>query len=115
FVIVKREMETLHDQSLKKVVSDRGGEFLNEKFKSLSETQGFIHVFSPAHTPQHNGFAKRENRTILEKARCILNGSNLPNSYWAEAINTSTILSNIIPTPSRRNLSPYSLWKRTPP
>ncbi|MBW0499166.1 hypothetical protein O181_038881 [Austropuccinia psidii MF-1] len=107
FVIVKKEMETLHDQSLKKVVSDCGGEFLNEKFKSLSEAQGFTHIFSPANTPQHNGFAERAKRTILEKARCILNGSNLPDSYWAEAINTSKILSKIIPTPSRRNLSPY--------
>ncbi|MBW0507748.1 hypothetical protein O181_047463 [Austropuccinia psidii MF-1] len=107
-------METLHNQSLKKVLSDRSGEFLNEKFKSLSEAQGFTHVFLPIDTPKHNGFSGRANRTILEKAQCILNSSNLPNSYWAEAINTSAILSNLIPTSSRKNLSPYSLWKRTP-
>ncbi|MBW0536313.1 hypothetical protein O181_076028 [Austropuccinia psidii MF-1] len=108
-------METLHDRSLKKVVSDRGGEFLNKKFKSLLEAQGFTHVFLPADTPQQNGFAERANWTILEKAWCILNTSNLSSSYWEEAINTSTILSNLTPTPSRKNLSPYSLWKRTPP
>ncbi|MBW0536664.1 hypothetical protein O181_076379 [Austropuccinia psidii MF-1] len=81
FVIVKKEMETLHDRLLKKLVSDRGGEFLNEKFKKLLETHG----------------------------------SNLPNTYWAEAINTSTTLCNLVPTPSRNNRSPYSLWKNAPP
>ncbi|MBW0471949.1 hypothetical protein O181_011664 [Austropuccinia psidii MF-1] len=88
FIIVKRMMENIHDHSIKKLVSDHGGEFLNEKFKKLSEEQGFTHFFSPPETPQHKGFAERANRTILEKAWCILSTSNLPNCYWAEAIRT---------------------------
>ncbi|MBW0529588.1 hypothetical protein O181_069303 [Austropuccinia psidii MF-1] len=59
-------MENLHDRTLKKLVSDRGGEFLNHKFKTLSEKCGFQHVFSPAETTQHNGFAERANQ-ILDK------------------------------------------------
>ncbi|MBW0461502.1 hypothetical protein O181_001217 [Austropuccinia psidii MF-1] len=108
-------MENLHDRSLKKLVSDRGGEFLNNNFKLLAETQGFVHVFSPPDTPQHNGYAKRANRTILEKTRCLLNSSGLPNHYWAESLNTAVLLRNLIPTPSRFNLSPYSLWTGNPP
>ncbi|MBW0471258.1 hypothetical protein O181_010973 [Austropuccinia psidii MF-1] len=81
FIIVKRMMENIHDRSIKKLVSDRGGEFLNEKFKKLAEEQGFTHFFSPPETPQHNGFAERANRTILEKARCMPSTSNLPNNY----------------------------------
>ncbi|MBW0536480.1 hypothetical protein O181_076195 [Austropuccinia psidii MF-1] len=115
FVIVKNYMENLHDRSLKKLVSDRGGEFLNNDFKLLAETQGFVHVFSPPDTPQHNGYAERANRTILEKTRCLLNSSGLPNYYWAESLNTAVFLSNLIPTPSRFNLSPYSLWRGNPP
>ncbi|MBW0478816.1 hypothetical protein O181_018531 [Austropuccinia psidii MF-1] len=30
--------------------------------------------------------------------------------YWAEGVNTSAMLSNILPTPSRLNNSPYTLW-----
>ncbi|MBW0533779.1 hypothetical protein O181_073494 [Austropuccinia psidii MF-1] len=45
----------------------------------------------------------------------MLNGSRLPNNYWAEAVLTATMLSNLIPTPSRQNLSPYVLWKGVPP
>ncbi|MBW0538010.1 hypothetical protein O181_077725 [Austropuccinia psidii MF-1] len=115
FIIVKRMMENLHDRSIKKLVSDRGGEFLNEKFKKLSEEQGFIHFFSPPETPQHNGFAERANQTILEKAWCMLSTSNLPNCYWAEAVNTATLLSNFTPMPSRMNNCPFSLWKKTGP
>ncbi|MBW0499101.1 hypothetical protein O181_038816, partial [Austropuccinia psidii MF-1] len=115
FVLVKKAMENFHDRTLKRLVSDRGGEFLNHQFQRLSEECGFKHLMSPAETPQHNGFAERANRTILEKARCLLNGSNLLSTYWAEAVNTATLLSNLTPTPSRVNRSPYSLWKGSPP
>ncbi|MBW0566589.1 hypothetical protein O181_106304 [Austropuccinia psidii MF-1] len=40
----------------------------------------------------------------------MLGASNLPRSYWAEAVNTATMHSNILPTPSRLNKSPYTLW-----
>ncbi|MBW0527885.1 hypothetical protein O181_067600 [Austropuccinia psidii MF-1] len=115
FVIAKKRMENQLNQTLKKIVSDQGGEFLNSEFKNLSNSHGLIHVFSPAYTPEHNGFSKRANWTILEKARCLLNGSNLPNVYWAEAISTATFLSNLIPTPSRHNNSLYALWTKAHP
>ncbi|MBW0492091.1 hypothetical protein O181_031806 [Austropuccinia psidii MF-1] len=100
FVLVKKRMENLHNRALRKLVSDQGGEFLNNQFKKLSEECGFEHVMSPAKTPQRNGFAERANQTILEKAKCILSHSSLPNSYWAKAVNTAMLLSNITPTPS---------------
>ncbi|MBW0541851.1 hypothetical protein O181_081566 [Austropuccinia psidii MF-1] len=115
FTIVKKMMETQEDRSLKKLISDRGGEFLNSHFKELSNECGFIHTFSPAYTPEHNGFAERANRTILEKARCMLNASKLSNSYWAEAVSTATLLSNYTPTPSRHNHSPHMLWTKLSP
>ncbi|MBW0546681.1 hypothetical protein O181_086396 [Austropuccinia psidii MF-1] len=115
FVIVNNYMKNLHDRSLKKLVSDRGGEFLNNDFKILAETQGFVHVFSPADTPQDNGYAEQANRTILEITRFLLNSSGLPNHYWYESLNMAVFLSNLIPNSSRFNLSPYSLWTGNPP
>ncbi|MBW0592328.1 hypothetical protein O181_132043, partial [Austropuccinia psidii MF-1] len=108
-------MESFNDQTLKKLVSDRGGEFLNHQFQNLCEECGFEHLKSPAETPQHNGFSERANQTILEKTCCLLNGSNLSNSYWAEAVNTATLLRNLVPTPSRLNRSPYNIWEGSPP
>ncbi|MBW0537724.1 hypothetical protein O181_077439 [Austropuccinia psidii MF-1] len=88
---------------------------MNKQFSQLAKSQGFIHIFSPSETPQHNGFSERNHSTILEKACCLLNASSLPNHYWAKAVNTSTFLCNISPTPSRHNLSPHALWRGSPP
>ncbi|MBW0532680.1 hypothetical protein O181_072395 [Austropuccinia psidii MF-1] len=65
FVIAKNYMENQQDKNIKKLTSDWGGEFLNEKFKKLAENCGFIHIFSPPETPEHNGYAERFNCTIL--------------------------------------------------
>ncbi|MBW0535535.1 hypothetical protein O181_075250, partial [Austropuccinia psidii MF-1] len=115
FVKWKAFSENFHNTKIKRLVSDRGGEFENERFKQLATSCGFIHTFSPAETPEHNGFAERANRTILDKARCLLIRSSLPQSYWAEAVNTATFLSNLIPTVSRNNKSTFVLWAKKLP
>ncbi|MBW0466040.1 hypothetical protein O181_005755 [Austropuccinia psidii MF-1] len=102
--------KNFNNTRIKNLVSDRGGEFENEQFKHLATSCGLIHIFSPTATPEHNGFAERANRTILNKARCLLIRSNLPRSYWAKAVNTATFLSNLIPTSLRNNKSPFVLW-----
>ncbi|MBW0557710.1 hypothetical protein O181_097425 [Austropuccinia psidii MF-1] len=109
FTIVKNLVETSQNQKVKKIVSDRGGEFVNAEFKRLADESSLIHITSPPYTPQLNGFSERTNRSILEKTRCLLLGANLPNQYWAEAVNHATFLINLIPTPSRDNQSPLYL------
>ncbi|MBW0568413.1 hypothetical protein O181_108128 [Austropuccinia psidii MF-1] len=106
-------MENHHDRKRKILVSDRGGEFLNQKFENLSNECGFVHIFSPPETPEHNGYSKRANHTVMEKACCLMNHSSLPNQYWAEAVNTAIFLSNLSPTLSRENKSPHLLWTNT--
>ncbi|MBW0533980.1 hypothetical protein O181_073695 [Austropuccinia psidii MF-1] len=81
FQATKIAMENTQDKKLKKLVSERGGEFLNNDFKKLSNKCGFIHIFSPPEMPQHNAFAERANQTILQKARCLLGGSNIPANF----------------------------------
>ncbi|MBW0504601.1 hypothetical protein O181_044316 [Austropuccinia psidii MF-1] len=114
FRVTNIAIENIQDRKLKKLVSDRGGEFLNNDFKKRSEECGFMHIMSPPETPQHNAFAERANCTILEKARCLLAGSNLPAQFWADAINTAVFLSNLLPTSSRDWKSPNAMWSRTP-
>ncbi|MBW0535060.1 hypothetical protein O181_074775 [Austropuccinia psidii MF-1] len=110
FMVIKNLVENAQDCKIKKIVSDRGGEFVNAEFQKLANESGFIHVTSPPNTPQLNGFAEHANRTILEKARFLLLGANLPNQFWSEAVSHATFLTNLIPTPSRNNLSPFHLW-----
>ncbi|MBW0463936.1 hypothetical protein O181_003651 [Austropuccinia psidii MF-1] len=115
FKIVKNMIESAHGGKIKKIVSDRGGEFINSEFKQISNESSFIHVTSPPYTPQLNGFAERTNREILEKACCLLLGANIPNQYWEEAVNHATLLINLIPTPSINNQSPLYHWTGNAP
>ncbi|MBW0526733.1 hypothetical protein O181_066448 [Austropuccinia psidii MF-1] len=108
--VKQKLIKNTHDRKIKQLLTDGGGEFVNQQFKDLENKHGFTHIIAPPYTPEHNGIAERANRTILDKAQCLLLTSNLPNQYWAEEINTATFLTNILPTPLKKNLSPYFLW-----
>ncbi|MBW0518046.1 hypothetical protein O181_057761 [Austropuccinia psidii MF-1] len=97
------------------ITTDGGGEILNQQFKELANKKGLKQNVSPPYTPEHNGIAERANRKILEKERCLLLGSKIPHQYWPKAVNTAAYLSNILPTPSRNNFSPYYIWNKRSP
>ncbi|MBW0465590.1 hypothetical protein O181_005305 [Austropuccinia psidii MF-1] len=81
FIIAKNFMENQQNRRMKRLMSDRGGEFVNEKFKKMAEDCGFTHILSPPSTLEHNGYAEGCNCTILKKARCLMSMANLPNHY----------------------------------
>ncbi|GFS60863.1 retrovirus-related Pol polyprotein from transposon TNT 1-94 [Trichonephila inaurata madagascariensis] len=70
---------------VKEVLSDGEGEVINSTVKSILEKFGISSCKSMPYTPQQNGAAKRENRTIVECARSIIYATNLPLKLWAEA------------------------------
>jgi len=49
--------------------------------------------------PQQNGVAERINRTLLEKARCMLSNAVLwdRKAFWTKAISTACFLVNRSP------------------
>ncbi|MBW0488995.1 hypothetical protein O181_028710 [Austropuccinia psidii MF-1] len=94
---------------------DGGAEFVNQNFKDLANRCGVTHNVAPPYTPKHNGFTKRANRMILDKARCLFLNSNLPNKYFAEEVSTATFLNDVIPIPPRNNYSPYYLCLKISP
>ncbi|PNY14437.1 putative copia-type protein, partial [Trifolium pratense] len=62
------------------------------------------------YTPQHNGLAKRRNRTLLNMARCMLKGKGLPKCYWGKAVNTTAYVLNRCPTKRMKDNTPEELW-----
>jgi hypothetical protein len=86
-------IENVQQLTIKEIVSNGGGEFVNHKFKHFTTSRGIGHIVSPPETPEHNGYAERANRTILNKAQALLMTSGLPNSFWAKAVNSSNFLS----------------------
>ncbi|CAB0004504.1 unnamed protein product [Nesidiocoris tenuis] len=100
FKIYKNEVENFTGKKIKFFQTDNGkGEYCNRVFDQFLQENGIQRRLSAPYTPQQNGLAERMNRTLLEKARCMMTDANVPPSLWAEAVHTANYLRNR--TPSR--------------
>nr|GEX70954.1 putative ribonuclease H-like domain-containing protein [Tanacetum cinerariifolium] len=71
---------------------------------------GIKREFSNARTPQHNGVAKRRNRSLIEAARIMLADAKLPDTFWAEAVNTACYVQNRVLVNKAHNKTLYELF-----
>ncbi|GJV38810.1 putative ribonuclease H-like domain-containing protein [Tanacetum coccineum] len=109
------EIENQLDHKVKVIRSDNGTEFKNSVMNQFCEMKGIKREFSVARTPQQNGVAERKNRTLIEAARTMLVDSNLPTTFWAEAVNTACYVLNRVLVIKPHNKTPYELIRgRTP-
>ena len=95
--------------------SDNGGEFIDMRVQDLFENKGINHERSTPYTPQLNGKIERENRTITELARTMLQHRNLPQHLWAEAMATAVYCLNLIPLKNSNGITPYENWYNKTP
>ena len=63
--------------------------------------------------PQQNGVAERMNKTLLERARCMLNQVKLGKHFLAEAVATACYLVNCSPHTALKFKSPQEVWYNT--
>lgn len=91
---ITKDGDQLTKNTIKKLRTDNGGEFLSTEFIEYCKSNGIQHQLTNAYTPQQNGVAERMNRTIVEKAKCLLFDAKLPKTYWAEAVNMATFIIN---------------------
>ncbi|KAM1709691.1 hypothetical protein ACFXTN_000166 [Malus domestica] len=96
--------------SLKKLRSDRGGEFTSTEFNAFCESIGMERQLTVSYTPQQNGVAKRKNRTIVEMAKSMLHEKDLPYKLWGEAVNTTVYLLNRCPTSALNCVTPFEAY-----
>lgn len=106
--INKAENET--GNKVKYFRSDNGLEFLNKDVERIFHKRGIIHQLTVPYTPQQNGKAERENRTLVEAARTMLYSQKLPKTLWAEAVNMAAYVLNRSGKSSVEKKSPYNLW-----
>jgi len=103
----KNLIENQTNRKIKKLRTDNGTEYTSKDFENACKKAGIVHQLSCPYTPQQNGTAERMNRTLVEKARCLLLDAGLPKSYWAEATNMSAFILNNLP---RSEKSPDELF-----
>lgn len=96
--------------TVKKLRCDGGKEFDNKDVAEVLAKEGIEHWIVPPYTPQLNGAAERENRTIVEAARSMRLASKLPKALWAEACNTAAYILNRTAPTSVEGKVPYELW-----
>nr|GFA41287.1 ribonuclease H-like domain-containing protein [Tanacetum cinerariifolium] len=77
------------DLRVKVIRCDNRTEFKNKDMNQFCEIKVIKKEFSVARTPQQNRVAERKNKTLIEAARTMLADSNLPTTFWAEAVNTA--------------------------
>ena len=103
----KLEVEKSLGQSVKILRTDNGGEFTSDKFENYLKREGIKHELTIPKCPEQNGVAERFNRTLVEMVRSMLADSELPKSFWAEALATAVYLRNQCPTKSVEGKTPY--------
>jgi len=103
-------MENQTGKKMKTLRTDNGLEFINKELRQFLDQKGIKHEKTCAYSPQQNGRAERENRTLVEAARTLLHSSRLDKSFWAEAINFTVFTLNRVGKSSQVNKTPFELW-----
>ena len=72
--------QTHTGRKIKVLRSDRGGEYLSDKFQTHLDESGTQHQMTSACTPEQNGVAERLNRTLMNLVRSMLAHKTINNS-----------------------------------
>ena len=86
FKIYKVEVENQLERKVKRLISDRGGEYFSSEFFEFYVEHGVIYERTPSYSPQSNEIAERKNHTLTELANAILETTGLFKEWWGETI-----------------------------
>ncbi|CAH2103986.1 unnamed protein product [Euphydryas editha] len=107
----KELVETQQSKRIKILRSDNGGEFCSAEIENYLKQCGIVHQKTNSYTPEQNGLCERYNRSIVEKARCLLFDAQFQKCLWAEAVNTAVYIINRAPAAGiGDNTTPYEIW-----
>jgi transposase InsO family protein len=87
-----------------------GREFCENEFEEFYKKCGIARQKTTTYTLEQNGVAERMNKTLMEKARCMLSGVGLGKEFWAEAVGTACYLVNRSPSSMLDDKTPKEVW-----
>ncbi|KAK4401996.1 Retrovirus-related Pol polyprotein from transposon TNT 1-94 [Sesamum angolense] len=114
FILFKNEAEIQTGKKLKRLRSDRGGEYESSKFTEYCQAFGIIHEETPPYSPSSNGVAERKNRIFKDMINSLLLISGLPKYLWGETLNTACHILNRVSL-KHNTSTPFKLWKDRKP
>ena len=89
---------------------DQGAEFVNDNLKQWLRGQGIELQTTAPYSPSQNGAAERLNRTLVELARAMMIGANVPMFLWEYALQHAAYLHERTPTKALEGKTPYEAW-----
>ena len=90
--------------------SDNDGEYIsNELLHIWSQFDIQIQHLVP-YTPQQNGVAERNNRSLKEMTTCMLESKKLATNLWVEAMNAAAYIQNRVPHSSMKGKTPFEAY-----
>ena len=75
---------------------------------------GIIQEFSTTETPQLNGEAERLMRALVEAARALCYGGNLPADLWEHAMHYYVYVHNLTPRKELDGKTPWGIFTKHP-
>jgi hypothetical protein len=87
--------------------TDNGSEYLSNEFKNYLKEHGIEHITTAPYCPQSNGKPERLNRTLIDKARCMMIAANISQNLWTAAVENANYLRNRSPSSVLGGVSPY--------
>ncbi|GJX50662.1 retrovirus-related pol polyprotein from transposon TNT 1-94 [Tanacetum coccineum] len=116
FEIFSRKIQNQLECTIVSIRTDHSKESDNKvQFGEFCNANEITHNFSAPLTPQSNGVVERKNRTLQEMSRTMLNEQLLPQTFWCNAVDTSTYLLNQILIRAILGKTPYELLKGRKP
>ncbi|GKB15824.1 retrovirus-related pol polyprotein from transposon TNT 1-94 [Tanacetum coccineum] len=94
---------------VKQIRNDNGTEFRNSELERISLN------FSSPYTPEQYGVTERKNRTLIEAARTMLNGSILSKHFWTQAARIACYTQNRSIIVKRHEKNPYEIFRERIP
>ncbi|WVZ63012.1 hypothetical protein U9M48_012692 [Paspalum notatum var. saurae] len=105
FKIYKAEVENQLERKIKRLRSDRGGEYFPKVFDDFCAEHGIIHERTPPYSPESNGVAERKNRTLIDLVNSMLDTAGMVG----EALLISCHVLNRVPN-KNKDKTPYEEW-----
>jgi transposase InsO family protein len=77
------------DGKVKRIRSDNDTEFKNTQVEDYLDEESIKNEFLTPYTPQQKGMVERNNITLIEMARTMLDEYKTFDRFWAEGVNTA--------------------------
>ena len=103
-------VENQSENKIKVVRTDNGKDHINKNLQHLCKVCGIQMQYSTPYTPQQNGVAERNNRSLKEMASCLIEARDICPKTWDESISCASHIQNISFHKSVKGMTPYEAW-----